>query len=107
MLDLRTGVPGILVPAGPISSTRHVWPIPSRSARLSGMRTRTTSLDAIRHRLLDGVLLRLANLSDAGGLVLRGGMLLRHWSRPTPRPALDLALVAPSPLPPEEATRRY
>jgi hypothetical protein len=53
---------------------------------------------AIRHRLLEGVLLRLAKLPDAGGIVLRGGMLLRHWFRPTPRPALDLDLVAHSPL---------
>lgn len=53
---------------------------------------------AIRHRLLEGVLLRLAKLPDAGGIVLRGGMLLRHWFRPTPRPALDLDLVAHAPL---------
>jgi hypothetical protein len=71
------------------------------------MKAEATSLDATRHRLLEGVLLRLARLPDAGGLVLRGGMLLRHWFRPTPRPALDLDLVAPSPLTPEEAARRY
>lgn len=53
---------------------------------------------AIRHRLLEGVLLRLAKLPGAGGIVLRGGMLLRHWFRPTPRPALDLDLVAHAPL---------
>ncbi len=53
---------------------------------------------AIRHRLLEGVLLRLAKLPDAGGVVLRGGMLMRHWFRPTPRPALDLDLVAHAPL---------
>ncbi len=34
-------------------------------------------------------------------------MLLRHWFRPMPRTALDLDLVAPSPLTVEEATRRY
>jgi hypothetical protein len=34
-------------------------------------------------------------------------MLLRHWFRPLPRPALDLDLVAPSPLTVEEATHRY
>src|SRR3954471_22380523 len=62
---------------------------------------------AVRHRLLEGVLLRLAQLPDAGGLVLRGGMLLRHWFRPTPRPAHDLDLVAPSPLTVEDAARRY
>jgi hypothetical protein len=71
------------------------------------MKTETTSPDATRHRLLEGVLLRLARLPDAGGLVLRGGMLLRHWFRPIPRPALDLDLVAPSPLTVEEATRHY
>jgi hypothetical protein len=71
------------------------------------MRTEATSLDATRHRLLEGVLLRLARRPDAGGLVLRGGMLLRHWFRPMPRPALDLDLVASSPLTIEEAARRY
>src|SRR5215471_11546519 len=60
---------------------------------------------AIRHRLLEGVLLRLAKLPDAGGIVLRGGMLLRHWFRPTPRPALDLDLVAPAPLTVADAGR--
>ena len=70
------------------------------------MKTQATSLDATRHRLLEGVLLRLARLPDAGGLVLRGGMLMRHWFRPTPRRALDLDLVAPSPLTVEDA-RRY
>jgi hypothetical protein len=71
------------------------------------MRTEATSLDATRHRLLEGVLLRLARRPDAGGLVLRGGMLLRHWFQPMSRRALDLDLVAPSPLTVEEATRRY
>jgi hypothetical protein len=66
-----------------------------------------SSLDATRHRLLEGVLLRLARQPDAGGLALRGGMLLRHWFRPTPRRALDLDLVAPAPLTVEEAARRY
>jgi hypothetical protein len=70
------------------------------------MRAETTTPDATRHRLLEGVLLRLARLPDAGGLVLRGGVLLRHWFRPTPRPALDLDLVAPGPLTVEEA-RHY
>jgi hypothetical protein len=60
---------------------------------------------AFRHRLLEGVLLRLAELPDAGGIVLRGGMLLRHWFRPTPRPALDLDLVAHAPLAVTDAMR--
>lgn len=66
-----------------------------------------TTADALRHRLLEGVLLRLARLPDAGGLVLRGGMLLRHWFRPTPRPALDLDLVAPAPLTVADVARCY
>jgi hypothetical protein len=64
-------------------------------------------MDATRHLLLEGVLLRLARLPDAGGLVLRGGLLLRHWFRPIPRPALDLDLVAPCPLTIEEVGHRY
>lgn len=60
---------------------------------------------AIRHRLLEGVLLRLAKLPDAGGIVLRGGMLLRHWFRPTHRAVLDLDLVAHSPLAVTDAMR--
>jgi hypothetical protein len=71
------------------------------------MKSEATSLAAVRHRLLDGVLLRLARLPDAGGLALRGGMLMRHWFRPLPRRALDLDLVAPAPLIVEEASRRY
>ena len=62
---------------------------------------------SLRHRLLEGVLLRLAALPDAGGVVLRGGMLMRHWFRPTPRVAMDLDLVAHSPLTVEDATRFY
>lgn len=71
------------------------------------MRTEATSVDATRHRLLEGVLLRLARRPDAGGLVVRGGMLLRHWFRPIPRPAIDLDLVAPAPLTVEEVSREY
>jgi hypothetical protein len=66
-----------------------------------------TSVDATRQRLLEGVLLRLARLPEAGGLVLRGGVLLRHWFWPVPRPALDLDLVAPAPLTVGEAARHY
>jgi hypothetical protein len=71
------------------------------------MRTEATSLDATRHRLLEGILLRLARLPDAGGLVLRGGMLLRHWFRPIPRPVGDLDLVTTSPLGVDEAMRLF
>jgi hypothetical protein len=71
------------------------------------MRTEATSLDATRHRLLEGVLLRLAGRPDAGEFVLRGGMLLRSWFRPIPRPAEDLDLVATFAFAVEEAMRRF
>ncbi len=71
------------------------------------METKATSLDAIRHRLLEGVLLRLARRPDAGEFVLRGGMLMRHWFRPIPRPAEDLDLVAIFPFAVEEAARLF
>jgi hypothetical protein len=63
--------------------------------------------DATRHRLLEGVLLRLARLPDAGGLVLRGGLLMRHWFRPVRRPAGDLDLVSTSPFGVEDAKRLF
>lgn len=71
------------------------------------MRTETISLDTIRHRLLEGVLLRLARRADAGAFVVRGGMLLRYWFRPIPRPAEDLDLVATFPFDVAEAARRF
>jgi hypothetical protein len=71
------------------------------------MKTEAPSLDATRHRLLEGVLLRLARLPDAGEFVLRGGMLLRHWFRPTRRAAEDLDLVATFPFSVAEAARRF
>ena len=71
------------------------------------MTTAATSPDATRHRLLEGVLLRLAKLPGAEGFVLRGGMLLRHWLRPTPRPAGDLDLVATFPFDVAAAARRF
>src|SRR5262245_37705462 len=63
--------------------------------------------DATRHRLLEGVLLRLARRPDAGEFVVRGGMLMRHWFRPVPRPAEDLDLVASFPFSVEEGARRF
>src|SRR5438105_4317105 len=69
--------------------------------------TEAVSPDAARHRLLEGVLLRLARRPDAGEFVLRGGMLLRHWFRPLPRPAEDLDLVAPLAFGVEEVDRRF
>jgi hypothetical protein len=71
------------------------------------MSAEATSLDATRHRLLEGVLLRLSGRPDAGEFILRGGMLLRHWFRPLPRPAEDLDLVATFPFAVEEAARRF
>ena len=71
------------------------------------MRIDADITDAVRHRLLEGVLLRLARRADAGDLVLRGGMLLRHWFGARPRPALDIDLVAPGPVTVEDANRRY
>jgi len=70
------------------------------------MTTAAISLESIRHRLLEGVLLRLARRSDAGEFVLRGGLLLRHWFHPTPRQAEDLDLVATFPFSVEEAAAR-
>ncbi len=63
--------------------------------------------DAIRHRLFEGVLLRLARCHDVAEFVLRGGMLLRHWFWPIPHPAGDLDLVATFPFEIEAASRRF
>ncbi len=71
------------------------------------MRPKPTSLDSIRHRLLEGVLLRLARRPDVGEFILRGGMLMQNWFRPIPRPAEDLDLVATFPFGVEEAARRF
>jgi hypothetical protein len=65
------------------------------------------SADARRHRLLEGVLLRLARLPEADEFILRGGMLLRLWFHPLPRPAADLDLVATYPFGVEETERRF
>jgi hypothetical protein len=64
------------------------------------------TLEVTRHRLLEGVLLRLARLADADRFILRGGMLLRHWFRPCARPAADLDVVATFPFDVEETGRR-
>jgi hypothetical protein len=63
--------------------------------------------EAIRHRLLEGALLRLARLPDAAHFILRGGMLMRLWFRPYLRPAPDLDLVATFPFNVEETARRF
>jgi hypothetical protein len=71
------------------------------------MKTDAPPLDAIRHRLLEGVLLRLARRPDVGDFVLRGGLLMRHWFRPIPRPAEDLDLLAAFPFDVRDAARRF
>jgi hypothetical protein len=71
------------------------------------MKAEATSLDATRHRLLEGTLLRLARRPDASEFILRGGVLMRHWFRPVPRPVEDLDLVATFPFDVEEAARRF
>jgi hypothetical protein len=67
----------------------------------------TISPESARHRLLEGALLRLARLPDAGSFVLRGGMLMRAWFHPVPRPAGDLDLVATFPFDIAETARRF
>jgi hypothetical protein len=71
------------------------------------MTTEALSPDETRHRLLEGVLLRLARRPDAGDFILRGGLLMRHWFRPVPRPAEDLDLVANFPFSVEDAAARF
>jgi hypothetical protein len=66
-----------------------------------------TTSESTRHRLFEGVLLRLARRPDVGEFILRGGMLLRHWLRPIPRPAGDLDFVATFPFDVEEAGQRF
>lgn len=70
-------------------------------------RGQRSSVGVIHHRLLEGILLRLARLPDAGPFILRGGMLLRLWFRPLARPAVDLDLAATFPLGVEETARRF
>jgi hypothetical protein len=62
---------------------------------------------ATRHRLLEGILLRLARLPDADQFILRGGMLMRLWFRPLARPAGDLDLVSVFPFSVDETARRF
>jgi hypothetical protein len=69
-------------------------------------RCQPSPADLIRHRLLEGVLLRLARLPDARHFVLRGGMLMRLWFRPLARPAADLDLVSTLPFNVAETERR-
>jgi hypothetical protein len=66
-----------------------------------------SSVDVTHHRLLEGVLLRLARLPDADRFILRGGMLMRLWFRPVARRAADLDLVATFAFDVEETARRF
>lgn len=63
--------------------------------------------EIVRHRLLEGVLARLARLPDADHFVLRGGMLMRLWFRPWPRPAGDLDLTSPDEFNVDATARRF
>jgi Nucleotidyl transferase AbiEii toxin, Type IV TA system len=65
------------------------------------------SVEVTRHRIFEGMLLRLARLPDADQFVLRGGMLMRLWFRPVVRRASDLDLVAAFPFSVEETARRF
>jgi hypothetical protein len=65
------------------------------------------SAEVTRHRLLEGMLLRLARLPDAKHFILRGGMLMRLWFRPIDRPAADLDLVSTLPFDVAETARRF
>lgn len=66
-----------------------------------------SAAEVTRHRLLEGILLRLAQLPDADSFVLRGGMLMRLWFRPLPRPAADLDLVGTGEFSVEQTGRRF
>jgi hypothetical protein len=61
----------------------------------------------VRQHLLEGVLRRVSRLPDAGGLVLRGGLLTRAWIAPWPRPTRDLDFVGDYPFSVEETARRF
>jgi hypothetical protein len=67
--------------------------------------THQNPADVIRHRLLEGLLLRLARLPDASRFILRGGMLMRLWFRPLARSASDLDLVSTGSFDVEETSR--
>jgi Nucleotidyl transferase AbiEii toxin, Type IV TA system len=63
-------------------------------------------LPALRHRVLEGALARLARRPDARDFVLRGGLLMRHWFAPVPRTADDIDLIASFPFDVDETARR-
>jgi hypothetical protein len=62
------------------------------------MRTDTDFVyDATHQRILEGVVLRLAQSAAPLRWVLRGGLLLRAWFRPLPRGVEDVDVVALAP----------
>jgi hypothetical protein len=71
------------------------------------MKTQALSPETARHRLLEGVLLRLARRADVGDFVVRGGILMHHWFRPARRPVEDLDLVATFAFDVEQAAARF
>jgi hypothetical protein len=80
---------------------------PTTTGYTANMNGRKRASEATRHRLFEGILLRLARLPDADQLILRGGMLMRHWFRPIPRPANDLDLVSTASFSVEETGRQF
>ncbi|MBY0458488.1 MAG: nucleotidyl transferase AbiEii/AbiGii toxin family protein [Gemmataceae bacterium] len=60
----------------------------------------------IRHRLMEGVLLRLVRRPEGAEFILRGGLLMRQWFRPVQRAADDLDLIATFPFDIEGAANR-
>ena len=69
--------------------------------------SKPASRDVHHHRLLEGILLRLARLPDADHFILRGGMLLNLWFRPLVRLAADLDLVSTFRFSVEETAQRF
>jgi hypothetical protein len=88
-------------------SVQRSWYWAWRSRKIFAMRTKDVGLDVTRHRLLEGVLLRLARRPDASEFILRGGMLMRSWFRPVPRVAEDLDFVVTFPFDVQETARRF
>ena len=93
---------------GPVQlqASLRSWLTTRGPVTLSGMMNATADPNGTRHRILEGVLLRLARRSGGSGFVLRGGLLLRHWFRPVARPADDLDLIAPALRSADDASQR-
>src|SRR5690242_9540569 len=108
-------VRGILASGPPDSSTVAAaaadglltWASEPPADYTASMKGTQPPSEATRHRLLEGVLLRLARLPEADHFILRGGMLMRLWFRPLARPAADLDLVSALPFSLEETARKF